>query len=133
MQNPVALLRKVLILDAFTCVAAGLLMLLGGQALSEPLGLSPLFLQGAGLSLLPFAAYLAYVAKRPELPRTHLWIIVACNAVWVVDSLLVLATGWVQPTGLGYAFVIVQALAVLVLAELEWVGLRRVGASQLAV
>jgi hypothetical protein len=133
MQNSVALLRKVLLVDSFTCVAAGLLMLLGGQALSEPLGLAPLFLQGAGLSLLPFAAYLAHIARRPELPRTHLWIIVACNAVWVVDSVLVLATGWVEPTGLGYAFVIVQALAVLVLAELEWVFLRRAGAGPLAV
>jgi hypothetical protein len=133
MHNPLALLRKVLLLDAFTCAAAGLLMLLGGQALSEPLGLAPLFLQGAGLSLLPFAAYLAYVAKRPELPRAHLWIIVACNAAWVFDSVLVLATGWVEPTALGYAFVIVQAALVLVLAELEWVGLRRVGSHQLAV
>ena len=133
MHTPLAPIRRVLILDAFTCVAAGLLMLLGGPALSESLGLSPLFLQGAGLSLLPFAAYLAYVARRPVLPRAHLWVIVACNAAWVLDSVLVLATGWVQPTALGYTFVIVQALAVLVLAELEWVGLRRTSASGLAV
>jgi len=128
MQNSLAVLRKVLFLDAATCTSAGLLMLFGGAALSAPLGLAPRFLQAAGLSLLPFAAYLAYVARRPELPRAHLWVIVAGNAVWVLASALILATGWVQPTVLGYGFVIVQALAVLVLTELEWVGLRRTGA-----
>jgi len=125
MSNSLALLRKVLLLDAVTCVAAGLLMLVGGEALSEPLGLSARLLQIAGVSLLPFAAYLVYVARRAVLPRSQVWIIVAANALWVLDSALILATGWVQPTLLGYAFVIGQALAVLVLAQLEVRGVRR--------
>jgi hypothetical protein len=53
------------------------------------------------------------------------WIIIALNAVWVVDSIMLLFSGWVAPNGLGYAVVIAQAAAVLVLADLEYMGLKR--------
>jgi hypothetical protein len=42
-----------------------------------------------------------------------------------LDSVLLLFTGWVEPTGLGEVFVIAQAVVVAVVAELELVGLRR--------
>jgi hypothetical protein len=38
---------------------------------------------------------------------------------------LILATGWVAPTELGYVLVIAQALGVAMLAALEYVGLRK--------
>ena len=38
-------------------------------------------------------------------------------------------SGAVHPTMLGYAFVIAQALAVALLAELQFIGLRRVTAT----
>jgi hypothetical protein len=50
------------------------------------------------------------------------------NALWVVDSLLLLVSGWVSPTSAGYAFVIAQALVVLMYADFQIVGLRRSGA-----
>jgi hypothetical protein len=34
-------------------------------------------------------------------------------------------TGWVAPTWLGYAFVLVQAVVVALFAELQFFGLRR--------
>ena len=57
--------------------------------------------------------------------RLGVWSIIGLNVVWVIDSVLILATGWVEPNALGYAVVIAQALAVGVFAELEYVGLRR--------
>jgi hypothetical protein len=51
--------------------------------------------------------------------------IVACNALWALDSVLLLVTGWVEPTILGEVFVVGQATVVAVLAELEFIGLRR--------
>jgi len=36
-----------------------------------------------------------------------------------------LLTGWVDPTNLGYLFVVAQALGVAMLAGLEYVGLRK--------
>jgi hypothetical protein len=51
--------------------------------------------------------------------------IVAINALWVAASLGLLVSGVVAPTLLGYAFVIAQALAVALLAGLQFAGLRR--------
>lgn len=45
------------------------------------------------------------------------------NALWVVASVVVAAI--LPMTGLGVAFVLVQAAAVAVFAELQVVGLRR--------
>jgi hypothetical protein len=47
------------------------------------------------------------------------------NAVWIVDSVLLLFSGWIQPNLFGQAFIVVQALFVLVMTELEYVGLKR--------
>ena len=49
----------------------------------------------------------------------------AFDAIWALDSFLLLASGRVEPTGAGYAFVIAQALVVLMYAEFQFVGLRR--------
>jgi hypothetical protein len=57
--------------------------------------------------------------------RPAVWAVILCNVVWTADSLLLLASGWVDPTRAGYAFVIAQALVVLMYAELQYVGLRR--------
>ena len=51
--------------------------------------------------------------------------VVLGNALWVADSVLLLMSGWVAPTSAGYAFVIAQALVVLMYAEFQYVGLRR--------
>ena len=51
--------------------------------------------------------------------------VVAINAVWAVESLLVLMTGWFAPTALGVAFIVGQAAFVAILAELQILALRR--------
>jgi hypothetical protein len=45
--------------------------------------------------------------------------------LWVAGSIGLLVSGWVAPTMLGTAFVTAQAVVVGVLAELQFVGLRR--------
>ena len=42
-----------------------------------------------------------------------------------IDSFVLLMTGWVSPNALGYAFAIGQAVVVALLADLEYVGLRK--------
>jgi hypothetical protein len=56
------------------------------------------------------------------------WTVIACNAVWAVDSLLLLTTGWISPSTLGYAFVIGQAAVVAVFCELQFSAVRRIPA-----
>lgn len=118
-----SLLRTVLAIDSLTCAVTGVALSSAAGALSEPLGLSAQLLRGAGLSLFPFAIYLAYLAKRDALSSTGVRVAIALNVLWVLDSALLFA--WTAPTALGYAFVSAQALAVLVISGLELVGLKR--------
>jgi hypothetical protein len=75
--------------------------------------------------LLPFALLLAFLSTRARLPRAAVWAVIVANAIWAIDSIVLLFTGWVQPSLLGYLFVAGQAAFVAVIAELEYIGLRR--------
>ena len=123
--QPASLLRNALLLDAAASGALGLLMALVGGPLGALLGLPYALLLGAGLALLPWALVLAWLARRETIPRGAVWAVIVINAVWVVESLWLLFGGWVAPTALGYAFVIAQALAVVLFAELQFFGLKR--------
>lgn len=79
----------------------------------------------AGASLLPFAAVVAYLGTRAATPRPAVQAVAVYNALWAIDSLLILPLGWVRPTVLGAAFVVAQAVAVAVLAAAQYVGMGR--------
>jgi len=114
-------LRNTLLLDAATCVATGALLSLGSGPLSTLLGLPAALLFYAGLSLFPIAAFMLWTSLARPAPAV--WIVILGNAGWVLASVVVLF-GF-SPTVLGYVFVIVQAAAVALLAELEYAGLRK--------
>ena len=123
--QPSPQLQRVLVADAAVSAAAGLLMALGAGWLAPLLNLPAPLLTTAGLLLLPWGAAVAWAGTRHSLPRAALWTIIAINALWVLDSLLLLVSGWVAPSAAGTAFVVVQALAVGLFAELQYSGLRR--------
>ena len=118
-------LRRVLIIDAAVSGATGLILIAGADLLHDWLAVPAALARGAGLSLIPFALLVGYLATRQSMPRAGVWAVIVLNALWALDSMLLLASGLVSPTALGTAFIIAQALAVAVLAELEYVGLRR--------
>jgi hypothetical protein len=118
-------LRVALMVDAVATAATAALMLGGGPAVGPLTGLPPSLLYYAGWFLLPYAAGVGYLASRASAPRAMVWAIIAGNAAWTLDSFLLLVTGWVAPTTLGYAFVIAQAIAVAVFAEAQYLGLQR--------
>jgi hypothetical protein len=118
-------LRRIIGLDAAACAASGALMAFAAQPLAGLTGLQPALTQPTGVFLLAWAAFLAVLATRPAMPRALVWLVIAVNAVWVVESALFLVLGWVEPTALGYGFVIAQAVAVAVIAELQFMALRR--------
>lgn len=119
-------LRRSLILDAVISGATGLLMLLGAGLLSPMLNVPAELLRYAGASLIPFVAFLVYVATRENLARPTVWTVIALNVAWVAGSILVLLSDGIEPNRLGAAFIVFQALVVAVFAELQFVGLRRV-------
>jgi hypothetical protein len=119
------LLRRALLADGVISGTTGLLMFAAAGPLGSLLGLNVALLRAAGLSLLPFAALLVYLAARDRTPHRLVWGIVGYNLLWVLDSVLLLVTGWAEPTLLGYLFTLGQALVVAVFAGLQYVGLRR--------
>lgn len=123
--QPSPLLRLTLKIDALAGGAMGLLMALAAQPLGQLLGLPFVLLLVAGIVLLPLALVLYWMANEAALSRTGVWMVIALNVLWVVESAALLVSDWVQPTELGYAFVIGQALVVGLLTELEFFGLRR--------
>jgi hypothetical protein len=118
-------LRRVLTLDAVLSAVMGAVMALAAAPLSSLLGLPASLLTWTGLSLLPFAALVGWLATRENPPREGVWAVVVCNALWAVGSFALLASGGLEPTLLGKAFIVFQALVVALLAELQFFGLRR--------
>jgi len=126
-SNPISVnpfLRRVLWADAIVSAAVGVLMALGAGFLQRLLGLPPALLEVAGVALLPYAAYLVWLAGRAAVPRVAVWAPIVLNLVWAIDCLLLFAAG-LRPTLLGEAFIVLHIVTVLAFAELEFIGLRR--------
>ena len=118
-------LRRVLVVDALASAASGIAMIAFAEVLADLLQLPVDLVSEAGIVLLPFAAFVGFVASRSEPARFAVWAIIGLNILWVVDSILLLFSGWVAPNALGYAVVIAQAAGILVLADLEYMGYRK--------
>jgi hypothetical protein len=119
------LLHRALQADAIASGAFGLLLVAASEPAARRFDLPATLLLDAALVTLVWAAVTGWLGTRAAVPRKGAIAVIVINLLWAVDSLALLATGWVEPNGLGVAFVAVQALAVLALAELQYVGLRR--------
>jgi hypothetical protein len=118
-------LRRVLAVDGAVSGATGILMVVAAGFLAQYLGLPAALLRYAGVSLIPFALFVGWLATRAQLSRATVGAVIAANAAWVVASAGLLLSGAFDPTTLGYAFVIGQAVAVAGLAEMQYAGLAR--------
>jgi hypothetical protein len=125
MMSRDSFLRRALLVDAVITGATGALMAGGAGLLAGVLGLPEPLLRYAGLVLLPFAAFVAFAATRATVWRGAAWAAVLINALWALESVALLVTGWVAPAPLGYAFVLSQAAVVAGFAALQFLGLRR--------
>ena len=122
---PSKFLRIALGADALSSAGLGFACATGAAPLSNLLGLPEPLLRYAGLALLPWAAVVGFLATRETLRPVFVWAVVALNVLWAIDSFGLLFSSQVQPTGLGTAFIVVQAVAVLALAECQMIALRR--------
>jgi hypothetical protein len=118
-------LRNALLLDAAASGATALLLIGGAGLLEGWLGLPVALMREAGLILVPFVAFVACVGTRASVSRGAVAAIIAVNVLWAVASICLLIGNWVAPTMQGYAFVIAQAAAVGLFAELQYIGLKR--------
>lgn len=113
-------LRQSLQLDAIASGAMGV----GLAALASPaekhLGLPVGLSIGVGIFLLVWAGFVGWAASRDS--RALGREIALLNVGWIALSVVALSV--LDLTGVGVAFVIVQAAAVAVFAELQWLGAR---------
>lgn len=112
-------LRKVLLADAATCIAAGAVMTLGSSIVAPLTNIPAWLLLPAGVSLIPIAAFMAFVATRRTVSRGAVWLVIAGNALWFLASAWLLFGDVIAPNVFGSIFITAQALAVAVLTWLE--------------
>ena len=117
------LLRRALLVDAAASGLSGALLLLDAAPVGNFLGLPAPLLQAAGAASVAFALFVGWLGRRETMPRALAALAVAGNVAWVLGSLEVLFTQ--SPNAWGEAYVVAQTLLVAVLAECEFIGLRR--------
>jgi hypothetical protein len=127
MIQPSLLLRRAILADAVFSGASALLLSLSAGALAPLVSLPEALLRETGLFLIAYAALVGWPGTRQSMPKPLLWIGVAGNAAWIIASIALLFSGAVTPNLLGEAAVAMQAIAVGVFAELQYIGLRRSG------
>jgi hypothetical protein len=98
---------------------------LGAGVLAPLCNLPEALLRESGLFLVAYAAFVGWLGLRDTLPRLLVGIVVVGNAAWTLASIALLFSGAVTPNLLGEALVASQAIVVGVLAELQFIGLRR--------
>ena len=118
-------LRTVLKLDAVTTGLNGAAYLAAASPLSDLLGLSEALLARRGRAPARYAALVWVLGTRKQIPRGPVYAVVAANAIWAVDSVVVALTGWGDPTTAGTVWILLQAAVVALFAELQLAGLRR--------
>lgn len=119
------LLRRAIQADALLCAAVGLAFAAAAAPLGALLGIPSLYLLVLGFILLPYAAFLGYTATRERISRRAAWSIIAINALWALDSLILLATGLLPLTTAGWWFVLIQAGIVADFAIVQAIAIRR--------
>lgn len=111
--------RTWLVLDAMTCVLMGAALCLGHELLAPLLGVPADFLFWAGVILFPCALLMILAAIPANTPVFLALIVVVGNVGWVVASFV---AGFLvlSPNALGMGFIGAQAVAVGVIALMEY-------------
>ncbi len=125
MIQPSLYLRRAILADTVFSGMSALLLSFGAAALASFTNLPELLLRETGLFLIAYTALVGWLGTRQSMPKALVWIVIAGNAAWTVGSIALLFSGAVAPNLLGAAAVAMQAIAVGIFAELQYLGLRR--------
>jgi hypothetical protein len=118
-------LRNVLRVDALSCIACGLLQVGFAESMAALLSLPLPLVIYSGEFLLAYGALVAWLSTRKPVPRPLVGLLIAGNLAWAIGCMVLIFGGGHAPSALGMAYLAAQALTVLVLAELQYFGLRR--------
>lgn len=120
-----AFLRRVLLLDAATCVGMALLHTGLGGTVAALTGMPMALVLASGLVLFPIAALMVWTALRAHLVAPAVWLVILGNVGWTVASFALALGPDMGLSMIGRLYICAQALGVLMFAALELVGLRR--------
>jgi hypothetical protein len=129
MINPSLFLRRAIQADALFSGVSAVMLTFGAEEFAPLLELPEALLRETGLFLIAYAALVGWLGTRATMPKVLVGIVIAGNAVWTLASIALLFSGAVAPNLLGEAAVAMQAIAVGVLAELQFIGMRRSGSA----
>jgi len=120
-----SLLRGALIADCIFSGVSALALVLDVTALAGLTEFPEQLLRETGLFLILYAALVGWLASRTATARAWVVLVISGNVAWTVASLALLFSGAVHPNLFGEMVVVAQAIATAVLAELQYLGLRR--------
>ncbi|QUS40942.1 hypothetical protein RPMA_20435 [Tardiphaga alba] len=132
MITPSLLLRRAIQIDAVVSGAMALLLTLATGLVAGLTQLPAALLLESGLFLIAYVALIGWLGTRDTMPRLLVLAVIIGNAAWTLGSIGLLFSGAVSPNLLGQIFVAMQAVAVGVFAELQFIGLRKSSAVQTA-
>jgi hypothetical protein len=118
-------LPRVMWADAASCLGTGALQLALAEPMARWTGLPAPLLAATGAFLVAYAALAAWIARRSPTPRALIGLVVLGNFAWALGCVALMLSGALPLSNLGMAWLIVQAVVVVALAELQWLGLRR--------
>jgi hypothetical protein len=115
-------LKTALQLDAVITGANGAAYLVLAGPLHDLLGTPASTLRIVGAFLVAFAVGVSAVSRRPQRPAVAA--VITANVLWVIDSLVVVAAGWLDLETAGAVWAVMQAATVAAFAALQTAGLR---------
>jgi hypothetical protein len=118
-------LRRVLLADTIFSGAGAVSFTLGAAVLANLTELPETLSRETGLVLILYTALVGWLAMRSAVPRAWIALVIAINGVWTTASIALLLSGAIHPNMFGEIVVVLQAVATGVLAELQYLGLRR--------
>jgi hypothetical protein len=127
MIHPSVFLRRAIQADAIFSGVSAVLLTFGAGDIAPLLNLPEALLRESGLFLIAYTALVGWLGTRQTMPKALVAIVIAGNAAWTLASIALLFSDAVMPNLLGEAAVAMQAIVVGVLAELQYIGLRRSG------
>ncbi len=122
---PSLFLRRALLADTIFSGMGALLFAFDATILASLTGLPQALVRETGLFLIAYTALVGWLATRSIVARPLVLLVVIGNVAWTVASIVLLVSAAVQPNWLGELLVVAQAVATGVLAELQYLGLRR--------
>ena len=132
MIQPSTFLSRALLADAIFSGVSAAGLTLGAGLLAPLLHLPEALLRETGLFLIGYAALVGWLGTRSSVPKVLVLIVIAGNAAWTLGSIALLFSGAVTPNLPGELFVVAQAIATGVFAELQYIGLRKSGEAVVA-